>query len=121
MKKIFNFLKTFLSGIIPAAVGGLTSIEVYYIIKNIQAINMHTGWNVVKFFLLAFIELILVIILIYEFGIMKINSKNWTKHVKNITEEASDTIASSSPENETSDEAADTYSETKSKGKRKKS
>ena len=121
MKKILNFLKTFLAGIFPAVAGGCVLAEIYYIIRNIQAINMHTGWNVVKFFLLATIELILVIILIYELGIIQINSRKWIKHIKDTAEETTNNIASSSSDCETSDETADTSSKAKSKGKRKKS
>lgn len=118
MKKIINFLKTLVCGIMPAIAGGLIVLNVHYIIKNIQAINTGAGWSVVLSFLLATIESILTICLLYEFGVLQINSDQWVKYNK---AKAANTINSSTSDNETSDEATDTSSGNQSKSKRKKS
>lgn len=121
MKKIFNLLKTFLSGILPTIAGGLAIIDITYAIRNIQKVTAGSGWYVVYFFLLAVIELILGIILIYDLGEIQLNAKRWKKYLKSKEEEIVNNIDSSSCDCETSNEATGTSSETKSKGKRKKS
>jgi hypothetical protein len=121
MKKILKFIKTFLLGIFPALSGSLVALDVYFAIRNIQLINVSSGWPVVYYFALAATEIFLGACLIYELGDMYINSRNWTRYIKHIEAETADTIDSSASDNETSGEATDTSSETKSKGKRKKS
>ena len=115
MKKIINILKTFLYSIWPALAGGCIVWDVHYIIKNIQAISTGSGWAVVLYFVLATIEAILAIVLLYELGTIQINSNQWVAYKKAITAQ---TIDSSPCECETSDEAADTSSDTKSKHKK---
>lgn len=118
MKKIFNFLKTLLYGILPAISGGSIALAIIYIINNIKSINTGSGWSVVGYFTTAIIELILAVYLLYELGVIHLNSNKWIAHKK---EQDAQTIDSSSEDSETSNEATDTSSETKSKGKRKKS
>ena len=121
MKKILNFFKTFLSGVLPTFLGGSVCLAVWYIYNNIVKIATGNGWSVVLSFVLAVIEFILVIMMLYEMGELTINAKRWKKYLKSKEEEIVNTIDGSSKENETSNEATDTSSETKSKGKRKKS
>lgn len=111
MKKIFNFLKTLLYGIIPALVGGCIVLDVYYIIKNIQRITVGSGWEVVLYFALGVTELFLAVTLLFGLGSL----------VKNNAAESADNIDSSTSDCETSDEATNTSSDTKSKSKCKKS
>lgn len=118
MKKIFNFLKTLLYGILPAISGGLITLAIIYTINNIKSINTGSGWSVVLSFVLAFIEIILVLILLYELGTIQLNSNKWVAHKKELNTQ---TIDSSTSDNETSGEAINTSSDTKSKSKRKKS
>lgn len=105
MKKILNFFKTLLFGIMPSIAGGCIVWDVHYIIKNIQAISTGSGWSVVLYFVLATIEAILAIILLYELGTIQLNSNKWIAHKK---EQDAQTIDSSSCDCETSNEAADT-------------
>ena len=121
MKKIVNFFKALLYGIMPAIAGGCIVLDVVYAARNIKMIGVVSGWNVVLHFVLAVTEIFLAIALLYELGGHQINSRNWTKHVKSIQEESADTISSSTSDCETSNETTDTSSETKSKSKRKKS
>lgn len=118
MKKIFNFLKILLYGILPAISGGLIALDIMYIINNIKSINTGSGWSAIGYFTTATIELILAVCLLYELGVIQLNSKKWIAHKK---EETVNNINSSSSDCETSDETTNTSSETKSKGKRKKS
>ena len=105
MKKILNFFKTLLFGIMPSIAGGCIVLSVCYIIKNIQAITTGSGWHVVHFFVVAVIETILSVALIYELGELQINANNWKAYKRS---QAAQTIDSSSCDCETSDEAADT-------------
>ena len=118
MKKILNFLKTLLYGILPAISGGLIALDIMYIINNIKLINSGSGWSAVWHFTMATIELILAACLLYELGVIQLNSKKWIAHKK---EETVNNIDSSSSDCETSDEATDTSFNTKSKSKHKKS
>lgn len=118
MKKIINFLKTLVCGIMPAIAGGLIVLDVIYIINNIKLINTGSGWSVVLYFVLAVIESILAVCLLYELGVIQMNSKQWVKYNK---ANAANTIAGSSEDNETSDEATDTSFGNQSNSKRKKS
>ena len=104
MKKIFNFLKTLIRGILPAISGAAVIAGIYYVIRNIQTITTGSGWSVVLSFVLAVVETILCVALLYELGTMNINAKQWNSHK---CKEAADTIDGSSDDNETSDEAAD--------------
>ena len=121
MKKIFNFLKTLLYGIIPALAGGCIVLDVYYIIKNIQRITVGSGWEVVLYFALGVTELFLAVTLLFELGSLNICAKKWHKHLKNNAAESADNIDSGTSDCETSDEAANTSSDAKSKSKCKKS
>lgn len=106
MKKILNILKTFVHGLGPACTGGLVAFDAIYCVNNIVEITTHavSGWNVVLNFILAILEFVLMILLIYELGIMSQNSNNWIAYNK---AQAAQTIDSSSEECETSDETAD--------------
>jgi predicted PurR-regulated permease PerM len=107
MKKILNFFKTLLSGILPALLGGFVCLEVWYIYNNIVKIATGNGWSVVLSFILAVIEFILVIVTLYEMGELAINAKRWKKYLKSKEEEIVNNIDGSSDDCETSDEAAD--------------
>ena len=117
MKKIFNFLKTLLCGLLPAISGSLIELGIMYIINNIKSINTASGWYVVGYFTLAIIELILSVCLLYELGLIQLNSSKWIAHKR---EEAAN-IDSISVDCETSDETADRSSDKKSNNKCKKS
>ena len=121
MKRILKFIKTFLLGIFPALSGSLVALDVYFAIRNIQLINISSGWPVVYYFALAATEIFLGACLIYELGDMYINSRRWKKYLKSKQEEIENTIDSSTSDCETSGEATDTSSDTESKGKGKKS
>lgn len=118
MKIIINFFKTLLYSIWPALAGGCIVSSMYYIIKNIQAINTGSGWTVVLSFVLALIETVLTIILLYELGTIQLNSNQWVAYKKAI---ATQTIDGSSEDCESSDEATDISSDKGSKSKCKKS
>ena len=121
MKKIFNFLKALLYGMIPAIAGGAIVLDIYYVIQNIQRVTVGSGWEVVLYFALGVTELFLAFTLLYELGHLSISAKKWHKYLKNNLDESTDNIDSSTSDCETSDEATDTSSDTKSKSKRKKS
>lgn len=104
MKKIFNFLKTLLYGILPAISGCSITLAIMYIINNIKSINTGSGWSVVLSFVLALMETILAVYLLYELGVIQLNSKKWIAHKQ---EETANNIESSSSDCETSDETAD--------------
>ena len=105
MKRILNVLKMLLYGITPAVAGGLIVMDVLYVINNVRQIATGSGWPVVMYFILGSIEAILVVMLLYELGKLRYNAKKWTTYNKS---EAANNIDSSSDENETTDEAADT-------------
>lgn len=107
MKKILNFFKTLLSGVLPALLGSFVCLEVWYIYNNIVKITTGNGWSVVLYFIFAVIEFILVIIALYEMGELVINAKRWKKYLKSKEEEIVNATDSSSDDCETSDEAAD--------------
>ena len=104
MKKIITFLKNVILGILSPSLVGLAGLGVYYIYQNVVNITKGSGWTVVFYFILAFIEATLVILAMYVLGKTKSNSNKWIKHKKEISEDA---INSSSDENETSDDAAE--------------
>lgn len=118
MKKIINFFKTLIYGIMPAITGGLLVLNTIYIIHNIKSISTGTGWSVVLYFVMATIELILAVCLLYELGVTQINTNKWVKYNKEI---AAHTIDSGTSDNETSDKATDISSDKKSNSKHKKS
>lgn len=118
MKKIWNFIVMFLRGIIPAMAGHMVVVDVYFVVRNIIAITTSSGWNVVYYFCMAVLEIILALALLCELGRHDANSNNWTKYKK---AQAADNIDSSSEDSETSDEATDTSSNAQPRGKRKKS
>ena len=118
MKKIFHFLKTLLFSLWAAIAGACIVWDTHYIIKNIRAIGTSSGWSVVWSFVLAVIEIILMLFLLYELGTIQLNANKWIAHKRELDAQTTD---SSSCDCETSNEATDTSSETKSKGKRKKS
>lgn len=118
MKKILHFLKTLLFSLWAAIAGGCIIWYIHLIIKNIRAISTSSGWSVVWSFVIAVIEIILALFLLYDLGTIQLNSNKWVAHKKELDAQ---TIDSSSCDCETSSEATDTSSETKSKGKRKKS
>ena len=120
MKKIFHFLKTLLFSLWAAIAGACVVWGTHYIIKNIRAISTLSGWSVVWSFMLAVIEIVLVLFLLYELGTIQLNSNKWIAHKK---EQDAQTIDSSSEDSETSDEATDTSSKpvTKRRGSKAKS
>ena len=117
MKRIFNVLKMLLFGIMPAVAGGLIVMDILYVIKNIQHITVGSGWPVVMYFVFALTEAILAIILLYGLGELQYNSKKWIAYKK---EQAANNIDGSSEDNETSDEATNTSSKTRSNVKHMK-
>lgn len=104
MKKVITFLKNVILGILPTSLGALAGLGVYYIYQNVVNITKGSGWTVVFYFILAFIEATLVILAMYVLGETKSNSNKWIKHKREVSE---DTISGSSDENETSDDAAE--------------
>ena len=118
MKKIFNFLKILLCGILPAAFGSLITFDIMYIINNIKLIYTAAGWDVVGCFITTTIEVILAICLLYQLGVMELNSNKWIMHKR---EEAANNIDSSPSDCETANETADRSSDKKSNNKCKKS
>ena len=123
MKKILNFLKTLLFGIMPAIAGGLITANILCIVKNIHSINTQSSWMAVLYFVIAAVEVLLAIDLLYNLGKLQINSNNWIAHTKHKESEGTDNKDSSSSDHETSGETTDTSSKTivTGKGKRKKS
>ena len=103
MKKFIAFLKNVILGAIPTLLGALAGMGAYYIFQNVVNITEGSGWSVVFYFLLAFVEAVLVILVMAILGETKSNSNKWLKHKKEVSE---DTISGSSDENETSDDAA---------------
>ena len=118
MKKIFNFLITLLCGLIPAVFGSLITFDIMYIINNIKSIHTASGWYVVGYFITATIEVILAICLLYQLGVMELNSNKWFMHKR---EEAANNIDSSSSDCEAANETVDKSSDKKSNNKCKKS
>jgi hypothetical protein len=104
LNKIVQFFQTLAYGFMPAIAGGCITMDVYYIIKNIQEITVGSGWSVVLNFVYATSELILAIILLYRLGQIQMNSKEWLLHKRLQT---ANTINSGSLDCETSDEAVD--------------
>lgn len=82
MKKIFNFLKTLLWGILPAVMGGIIISGVCFIVKNIHEITVGSGWMVVLLFVFSLLELTYIIICLYQLGDMLIKSSEWAKYKK---------------------------------------
>ena len=121
MKKILNFLKTLLYGIMPAIAGGLIVLNVLCIVNNIRAINTQSSWMAILSFVFAVVEVLLVIDLLYNLGKLQINSNNWIADQKYIESEDTDNKDNNPSDRETSGELADTSSEVKNKGKHKKS
>lgn len=118
MKKIVNFLKTLLCGIPPAAFGSLITLDIMYIINNIKLIRTASGWYVVGYFITATIEVILAVCLLYQLGVVELNSNKWIMHKR---EEAVHNIDSSLLDDETANETVDRSSDKKSNNKCKKS
>ena len=118
MKKIFNFLKILLCGILPAIFGSLITFDIMYIINNIKLIYTASGWDVVGYFITATIEVILAVCLLYQLGVVELNSNKWIMHKR---EEAANNIDSSPSDCETANETADRSSDKKSNNKCKKS
>lgn len=121
MKKILNFLKTLLYGIMPAIAGGLIILNVLCIVNNIRDINTQSSWMAILSFVITVIEVLLAIDLLYNLGKLQINSNNWIVNQKYTKSEDIDNKNNSSSDQETSGELADTSSEVKNKGKHKKS
>ena len=123
MKKVLNFLKTLLFGIMPAIAGGLITTTILLIVKNIRAINVQSSWVAVLYFVIAVVEVFLAIDLLYNLGKLQINSNNWITYMKHKESKDTDNKDSSSLDQETSGETTDTSSEAivTGKGKRKKS
>lgn len=121
MKKVLNFLKTLLYGIMPAIAGGLITTTILLIVKNIRAINTQSSWVAVLYFVIAAVEVLLAIDLLYNLGKFQINSNNWIAYQKHKESEDADNKDSSSSDRETSGETTDISYEAKSKGKRKNS
>ena len=117
MKRIFNLLKMLLSGVVPAVAGGIIVCGIWRAAINMMSIAYESGWSVVLSFVLAVLELILVVLILYKLGNIQHNSKKWIAHKK---AEAAQNNNSSSSDCETSGEATDTSSDTKSKSRRKK-
>lgn len=124
MKKIFNFFKTLVYGIIPAIAGAAMAMDIYFVIKNIHNISTGSGWTVVCYFILGATELFLAIMLLYELGSLNMLAGNWKKYTKNNPPESTDDNISGK-ENETSDMTAkdldkpDSSQKTKKRSKKK--
>lgn len=103
MKLILNYLKALLFGIMPAVAGGLITMNIIYIVKNIAIIGSGSGWDVVLCFVLALVELVLSVMLLHELGELQMNSNKWNAYKKAEAKNNKD----SSSYDETSDEAAD--------------
>jgi hypothetical protein len=107
-----------MNGWLPTLSGAMVMVDLHYAYRNIMAISTSTGWSAASHSIFALMEIIIAVILIYELGIIYTHANNWNKYNQL---QKDNTIDSSSCDCETSDEAADTSSDTKSKGKRKKS
>lgn len=107
MKRFFNIIKTLIFGIFPTIAGGAIVVDIIYIVKNIQKITETSGWPVVYYFLVATAELIIVVMLWYELGIMASNSKQWIKHKHETAAYNIDSTSPDCPDCEETDEAAD--------------
>ena len=121
MKKILNFLKTLLYGIMPAIAGGLIILNVLCIVNNIRAINTQSSWMAILSFVITVVEVFLAIDLLYNLGKLQINSNNWIAGQKYTESEDTDNKDNSSSDRETSDELVEASSEVKNKDKHKKS
>lgn len=118
MKLIIKFFKALLYGIPMACGGGAIMASAHLMWKNILAINAGgNGWFVVWSFFLAFMEFLIIIGLLVDLGIVYMESKDWVKYKKSLSGDNND----SSSKDETSQDATDTSSTTKTKGKRKTS
>lgn len=120
MKKILNFLKTLLYGIMPAVAGGLIVLNVLCIVNNIRDINTQSSWMAILSFVITVVEILLSIDLLYNLGKLQINSNNWIADQKHTESEDTDNKDNSSSDRETSGELAEVSSEVKNKGKHKK-
>lgn len=120
MKKVLNFLKTLLFGIMPAIAGGLITTTILLIVKNIRAINVQSSWVAVLYFVIAVVEVFLAIDLLYNLGKLQINSNNWITYMKHKESKDTDNKDSSSLDQETSGETTDTSSEAIVTGKGKR-
>jgi hypothetical protein len=105
MKKILGFVKTICCGILPAITGGCITLDIIYVINNIQKITTGSGWDVVTYFVLAFIELNLLICILYELGVIYSNCKKWIQYQRSITTDSNscDCEASNKSNNTSSD------------------
>lgn len=82
MKRILNYLKALLFGIMPAVGGGLITMDIISIVKNIKIISTGSGWTVVYCFVLALIELVLTIMLLHELGALQLDANKWKAYKK---------------------------------------
>ena len=78
--------------------------DVYYVITHLKLITSGSGWSVVWHFLIAVLEITLLIMLWYELGTICLNARKWNLYKKEIS---ADTIDSSLEDCETSDESTD--------------
>lgn len=115
MKKILNFLKTLLYGIMPAVAGGLIVLSALCIIDNIRDINTQSSWMAILSFVITVVEILLAIDLLYNLGKLQINSNNWIADQKHTESEDIDNKDNSSSDRETSGELVEASSEVKSK------
>ena len=88
----------------PALDGVCIALGAWYMYHNIIDITNGTGWPVILNFILAVIEFILIVILLYELGVIASSAKSWIKYLKNKQEEITDTIDDDSPDCDASDE-----------------
>ena len=105
MKKLLNFLRALVSGIMPAIGGGLITMGIFYIIQNIRYITTGSGWPVVMSFIWIVIEFTLCIIMLCQLGTTQINANNWTALMKNKELESDNNTNEDkdAPENESAD------------------
>lgn len=122
MKKFLTILLTFfvriLLGILPALQGTLAIYDLQKAITYIRIVGSAAGWQAVQYGLYALVYIAFMIWFTYDLGRDFHHAINWRVYRR---EQVADTIDSGTSDCETSDEAADTSSDIKSKGKRKKS
>lgn len=118
MKKFLTFIKRVLLGLLPAAQGAIAVYDLQKAITCFKFTTVSQGWAAVLFCFEALGFLALMLWFLYDLGEDCHDAMDWRAHKR---EEAVQTIDGSSDDCETSNEVTDTSSDTKSKGKRKKS
>jgi hypothetical protein len=122
MKKIFSnilqFFKALAYGLYPSILGFLVTAETYHAVLNIIKVTSSSGWSVVGHFVLALIEIVIVIFLLWDLGLTHICANNWIAYQKHKQSEDADNI-DSHPVTDTVDDVP-SKNKVQSKSKRKK-